>query len=674
MSLFEKFTLGTCYYPEHWGEENWSGDLERMLENGITVVRVGEFSWSLVERTEGVFDFSFWDRFLDLCARRGMQVIFGTPTATPPAWLTEKWPEVLNAREDGVLYRHGGRRHASYTSPVWRELCARVVGELARHLGRHPAIIGWQIDNELNCEQDTFHAESDTLAFRAFLQEKYGSLENLNEAWGTVFWSQTYTDWSQIFVPRVNAVGARNPSMELDYIRFVSRACMDFCQMQSRILRMYVPENVFITTNGMYGHVDNHEMTRTSLDVYMYDSYPNFAYGLDRVWDPEAMNDRAHSMNLTEVRSVCPRFGIMEQQSGANGWYNRMEAPMPRPGQIRLWTLQSLAHGAEFISYFRWRTATMGTEIYWHGILDWDGRDNRRLREVREISRLLPALSPLFGAPVHRTAALLRDYDNVWDAEVDHWHGRVSRVSEQGVFEACQKTHTPMDLFWLDHPGNLPDYEVAFLPHSVIMSPERLRLLRAYVEQGGILVIGCRSGYKDETGRCVTMPMPGLFSELTGSRVEEYSFASPAEEDPFITLFGTSLKAEVFVESLEPLQGTETVSVYESGWLRGKPAVTRRSVGRGQVWHVGSVLSEAVVSALLKGLEIQGAPAFLHLPRETELVIRDGKDRKYYIALNYRNSPLQGRTDRPLRSLIRGERVERIELEPYGVDVWEEME
>ena len=189
---WKEMTMGTCYYPEHWSRELWQDDLQRMKAVGITVIRVAEFAWNKVEPEEGVFTFDFWDEFMELCKQEEMQVIFGTPTATPPAWLTEKYPEVLNCRQDGVPYRHGARRHYNYNSPKYRELSARIVEKLAQHYGKHPAIVGWQIDNELNCEVDEFYSEADSVAFRNFVKEKYKTLDNLNEAWGTVFWNQTY--------------------------------------------------------------------------------------------------------------------------------------------------------------------------------------------------------------------------------------------------------------------------------------------------------------------------------------------------------------------------------------------------------------------------------------------------------------------------------------------------
>ncbi len=512
-----KLELGTCYYPEHWDKSLWESDLDRMLAHGITTIRIAEFAWSLVEPQEGQFTFAFWDEFLDLAEAKGMKVIFGTPTATPPAWLTDKYPEVLNARRDGVLYRHGMRRHYNYNSKKYQELAARVVEQLGQHYGKRPCIVGWQIDNEFNCETQQFYSESDTVAFRQFLQEKYGTLEALNQAWGAVFWDQTYTSWEQVYVPRTTYGDGVNPNQQLDYIRFVSQSATCFCRMQCDILRKYSKPGDFITTNGMFGSLDNHRLVEDCLDVYTYDSYPNFAFAMGA--DPRhntTLNDRKWGKNLMEVRSVCPHFGIMEQQAGAGGSSTR-SAPAPKPGQMMLWAMQSIAHGADYVSFFRWRTVTYGPEMYWHGLLDYDNRPNRKLAELQRLHARVEAIQEMAGAEYIALLGLVKDYDNVFDAQLDAWHGDLANASEMELFVASQLAHTPMDALYLDHAAleDLQRYPVLFCPHQEILTPQRAQLLEEYVRSGGTLVLGARTGQKDAQGHCVMVPMPGLLSGLT---------------------------------------------------------------------------------------------------------------------------------------------------------------
>ena len=668
---WKNYTMGVCYYPEHWPEELWQSDLRRMKAVGITVIRIAEFAWSLTEPREGEFTYDYFQRFLDLCQREGMGVVFGTPTATPPAWLTRKYPEVLNTRQDGAAYQHGGRRHYNYNSPVYRRLCSRIVEKLAQAYGQHPAIVGWQIDNELNCETDEFYSRADGEAFRVYLRKKFGTLDRLNEALGATFWNQTYTEWSQLDVPRLTVSNARNPHVQLEYNRFISESARSFCHMQAEILRRYVKPGDFITTNGMFSRLDNHSMTRESLDVYTFDSYPNFAYGLDNESPDGDLRDRWAALRLIETRSVCPHFGIMEQQSGANGWISRLEAPAPRPGQMTLWAMQSVAHGADFISFFRWRTCPMGTEIYWHGILDYDNRDNRKLREVEDIHRKMKAIDPVCGADYVAAFALLKDYDNQWDTDPDHWHRRVATASQDGIFEAAARHHLPYDSVFIDQPDaaeKLAKYPVAVYPHPTLMDEKRAGLLRQYVENGGTLLIGCRSGYKDLTGKCVMMPQPGLLQPLTGSDVKDYTFTTFAEEESYALLDGQRIPAPVFNDVMDAVEGGQVAARYGASYYSGEAALVEKQLGRGRALHWGSVFTKDNTVPLLRYAGVK--PLFEDIadaPELVELALREKEGCRYLFLLNYLPGEAAVTLKVPALSLYTGETLEGvITLPPYG--------
>lgn len=675
--LWNEMTMGTCYYPEHWEESLWESDLVRMKEAGISVIRIAEFAWNKIEPKEGEFDFSFFDRFLELCLRMDMKVIFCTPTATPPAWLTEKHPEVLNARVDGVLYRHGGRKHYNYNSPVYQEYCRKIVTQSAMHYGPHPAVIGWQIDNELNCELNEFYSEADSVAFRCFLQEKYGDLGSLNKAWGTAFWNQTYTDWEEIHVLRLTPSQGINPHMHLDYLRFVAESTLRFCRMQSDIVKKYCKRGDFITTNGMFGHINNHRMEKECLDFYTYDSYPNFSYGLGTKPKENALNDRWNSKSQNEVRSICPHYGIMEQQSGAGGWTTRMEGPAPRPGQLTLWAMQSVAHGADFISFFRWRTCTFGTEIYWHGILDYDNRENRKLREVKDFYRKLKTLNPVCGAEYVASFGLLKDYDNVWDREVDAWHKRISTYSEDEIFAGAELSNLPYDVVYLQKDSELSDltkYPVLIYPHPVIMNAERQALLKAYVEQGGTLVVGCRSGLKNVNGICEMLPQPGLLQELTGTDVRDFTYTSPAEDDTFALWNGNRLETPIFNDVLTPLEETKVLAAYANSYYAGEAALTEHKVGAGRVLHLGSSFSGNSVPQIL---EYAGAASpFAELieadGQDVELNLRRKDGRSFLFVLNFNAREVEFVLKKPMRALYENQEVSgTIALPAFGTAVYE---
>ena len=636
----DRIIMGTDYYPEHWDKSMWEEDLERMLETGIEVIRVAEFSWNKFEPKEGEYTWDFFDEFLDLCKKKGMRVIFCTPTATPPAWMTDKYPEVLNARQDGVLYRHGARRHYNYNSLIYQRFTRELTERMGEHYAKHPAIIGWQLDNEINCEMNEFYSESDTIAFREFLKKKYGTIEKLNIAWGTAFWNQTYTSWGEVYVPRTTLSNNTNPHEVLDYKRFVSDSACRWAKLQSDILRKYIKPGDFITTNGLFGDLDNHRMTSESLDFMTYDSYPNMAYGLNSHFiKMNALKDRMWCMNLDEVRSLQGIFGIMEQQSGANGWNTGMEAPTPRPGQITLWTMQSIAHGADYIGYFRWRTCTMGTEIYWHGILDYSSRENRRIGEIREIHRKFEAISELAGSEYEAKIGIVETYDNKFDAELDVWHGSIENTSRIGLYTASQMTHTPVDFVYLRENTTvekLKRYQVLFYPHALILDEKQVAILEEYVSQGGVLVFGCRAGMKNENGRCVQENLPGLARKLTGAEVAEFTLVAEEEAPVYADWDGEMLESAVFNDELEADEGTKVLASYANSYYKGVPALTEHPLGKGKVLYFGGAFTEKTVETFFRKLGVMSPyENIVRLPQECEIAVRVKDGMEYFFVLNY---------------------------------------
>lgn len=677
----DKITLGVCYYPEHWPETLWEDDLDRMLELGLTVIRIAEFAWNKFEPEEGSFTFDFFDRFLELAQRKGMKVIFCTPTATPPAWLTHHHPEVLNAREDGVLYRHGMRKHHNYNSEVYRQYVIRIVEKLAQHYCAHPSIIGWQIDNELNCETNVFYSEADHRAFREYLKNRFKTLEALNEAMGTVFWNQSYTSWEEIHLTRTTLANSNNPHLTLEEKRFFSASAIDYCGLQAEIIRRYKREDQYITTNGLFGHLDNHRMTEDTLDFITYDSYPDFGYELTRkTGQPGDLKDRWWSMSLMKVRSVSKTFGIMEQQSGAGGWNTRMAQPAPKPGQMRLWTYQSIAHGADFISYFRWRTCWIGTEIYWHGLNDYSNQPNRRLKELATIWDEVKNLEELAGAGYQAKVAIMKDYDNEWDGEQDIWHGPLRNQSEGAWFSAAQLTHTPMDfVYFRDQQDRNPTveelsaYDLIVYPHATILTPDRAELLKAYVEGGGKLIMGARTGYKDEYGRCPMQSMPGLAADLCGVKVTDYTHVHPQDGEIYGVWGEDRLEMPIFNDVLEAFAGGEVLATYDGNYYSGAPALVSKKLGKGTAYYLGAGFTTESAAIFLKRLGLASPYGELvELPEEIELAVRTKEDKEYLLLLNYLPSGAMLQVKVPMKNMLSGELVSgAVKLEKYGVMILE---
>jgi beta-galactosidase len=417
-------------------------------------------------------------------------------------------------------------------------------------------------------------------------------------------------------------------------------------------------------------------MATESLDFITYDSYPAFAYGLNT--DPihsNDLNDRKWSRNLSEVRSISKIFGIMEQQPGSPGWNTRMEAPQPKPGQMTLWTIQSIAHGADYVSYFRWRTCTMGTEIYWHGILDYSNRDNRRLAELASIHQKTQSLSEIAGSVYEAAFGVLKDYDNIWDAKLDVWHRRLDIASEAGIFQAAQLTHTPFDYVYLDdftEPEVLSKYPVLFYPHAVIMTEKRARLLEEYGQAGGTLVLGCRTAYKDSTGKCPMVKLPGFLRRLSGADVVDYTFVSPCDDPMTVVWGGTIIDAAVFNDILEPLEKAKTVGSYTSNYYAEKGALIYNEYEKGKVYYFGSVFTRKNAKVFLEKLKVaEPYRGIIEAPESCELAIRQKGQSRFLFLLNYTEKLAAITFKREVQELYTGKYITGVvEMPAYGTGVY----
>ncbi len=664
-----RFRLGVCYYPEHWPETLWADDFHRMRDMGLDVIRIAEFAWSLFEPEEGRFTFDFFDRVMDLAHEHGLQVILGTPTATPPAWLTHRYPEVLNVSQTGIVYQHGQRRHYTYNAPIFQELCTRIADRMAAHYKDHPALLGWQIDNELNCEVAVFYAAADHIAFRDWLKARYGTLEQLNAAWGAIVWDQTYTDWEQVHLPRPTPSDSPNPHQALDQKRFISDSAIAFAALQSRAIRAHDTTH-FVTTNGLFGHLDNHRLTEETLDFFSYDSYPHFSTVMKEDGE-HPLFDRRWGYNLAIIRDISPQFCVMEQQSGPGGWVNRIEQPTPRPGQIRLWTYQSIAHGADMVLYFRWRTATVGTEIYWHGINEYHNQPNRRCLEVATVGQEVALLSPaVVGTRYQADIAIVKDYDNEWDGGLDTWHGPYERQSVAAWYRALQHRHVPVDVTYLRPETDLDAlkrYRTLIYPHPTILTDTTADLLKAYVKQGGNIVFACRTGYKDAHGHCPMRPFPGAVADLCGATVEEFTRIGPYQAQPSLLWeeagrSGAPLLSGPFNDILAPENSeVEVLATYDedAAHYSGKPALVRKAWGKGNAFYFGGVFTPQTANALAEHLALTSpAGDLVTLPLEIELAIRAGEtgERTVFL-LNYTSDRQTVHLHREATDLLTGETI-----------------
>ena len=648
---YDTFLYGVVYYPEQWPEARWDSDLSRIAHTGMNVVRMGEGAWSVWEPEEGRYDFALFDRALELCQDYRIKAIMGTPTYTPPAWLTERYPEVLRTRFDGTRLVHGSRRHYNYTSPVYLEKSQAITEALAQHYRDHPGVIGWQIDNELNCHLDVSFAPSDHEAFRAWCREQYKTLESLNQAWGTAFWSQTYTNWEQVWLPRPT-VTYQNPTLLLDFFRFTSDMTIRFAAMQRQIIKRIAPHQ-FVTHNAFQTmtSVDLQKFVREAVDFVSYDSYPEFK--VSDLTLPPRFSDRAESRHLARMRGVSPKFMVLEQQAGPSGQIGGVLNgnpdylhPTPKPGQMRLWCWNSIAQGADGLLYFRWRSLPYGSEAHWNGLLYHDERNTWRLDEAKQLGEEIKRLSDtLVGTRCVSQAAILYDFDNESHARIERVTGKHRDANELSVYQALSERHLSADLLplsGLQSDDALSDYQIVFFPHAHVLNATDVLSLQKYVEGGGTLIFGCWSGYRNRNHWCYDAAGKAFYESLTGGQVTDFTVV-PAGEISVMRFANSAapLEAPIFNEVLRvDSEGTDILAVYASSYYSGKPAVTLYRKGSGRVIHFGSFFTTQNVTALLDALVVRDPiREWADIPAEIQVTMRSGNGgEQFYFLLNFTDS------------------------------------
>ena len=656
------FYFGTDYYPEHWPEERWPEDARLMAEAGFNVVRLAEFAWSWMEPEEGQYDFDWLDRAISILASHNIHVVLGTPTASPPPWLVTKNPDVFIVREDRRRATFGNRREYCPNNPVYHGYSRRIVTQMADHYADQPAVIGWQIDNELG---NRCYCPVCVRSFQDWLRDRYGSLGKLNEKWGTIFWSHVYTDWEQIPVP-VTTGGSPNPGLALDYFRFASDSYVAYQQMQVDILRGKCP-NHFITHNFMgfgYKQINYFDLARP-LDFVSWDNYQRMQWTMEADVDPSGGALSADTMRGLKGQN----FWVMEQQSGSGGW--EVISVAPRPGELRLWAYQTIAHGADAVIFFRWRTARFGTEEYWHGLLDHDGYTGRRYAEIKRMgAEIKRAGERIHGSTVKPSVAMVLSYDSRFAFQAQENNPQFSYPEHfRQFYRALTDHNVAIDI--TSPTGDLSAYKLVVVPALHVVSEAAADNLRRFVEAGGVLVVTQRSGVKDKANAVVNQRLPGLLAELCGVEVEEYdSLAADMRNALEFTLpelaSSSPVPVGVWCDVLKPNDAT-VVARYSQDYYTGKPAITLNRFGQGQVVYVGALGVEAQAQAngvpLYEALadwlfDLVGVQPILAVPAGVEVTERWQGDKRLLFVLNHTGQAQEVALEGRFTDLLGGSAIE----------------
>jgi beta-galactosidase len=658
--------VGADYYPEHWPEERWAEDARLMKEAGFDVVRLAEFAWVLMEPEEGRFEFEWLDHAIETLAARDVKVILGTPTAVMPAWVARKYPETLAMKADGTRVVWGGRKNNCFSNGTYRLLSERITRAMAEHYRDNPNVIGWQTDNEFGGTDCRCHRCR--ASFQDWLRRKYGSLDELNRAWGTHFWGLKVQTWGEITIPdsREGEWAISNASASLDWMRYTSWLNVEFQADQVRIIRELCPSRQFVTHNfmGLFQNMDYYELAK-DLDFVSWDNYPVFAD-----WEKPGVSYRA-SFAADVMRGLKQKnFWIMEESAGPLGW--GIFSRNPRPGEIRMIAYQQLAHGADAQMWFRWRTCTAGREQYWHGLLGHDGKPGRRYREAAQVAseyRKLEAV--LAGTTVRSDVAIIYDYDSIWALRLQPGFAGNSFQEAVGRYQrALFRSGVNVDMV---RPGSdLSGYKLVLAPSLHVLPDDLARQLVAYVEGGGVLLADARTAVKDETNLAHARTLPGLLSPALGIEIPEYESLGaveyPVEGKPPLDGSFTAIR---YADWTTPT-GADVIAGYGVWPVEEFAAVTRHAHGKGFGWYVGTIMKEEafydrLVAALM---EDAGFTAVLDPPDGVEVSVRQGEGRRVLFVINHTEEARTVSVPAGKQELLSGEVTEgTLELGAYGVAV-----
>ena len=650
--------LGVCYYPEHWPEEHWARDAQRMRALGLSYVRIGEFAWGRIEKSEGVFDWAWLDRAIDTLGSAGLKVVLGTPTATPPKWLCAKYPDVLPVDiHTGKVRGFGSRRHYDFSSDTYLVQAERITGAMAERYGGNLHVSGWQTDNELCCHDTTMSASPAALQkFRSYCRQRYGNIDALNAAWGNVFWSMEYDNFEQIELPFFT-VCETNPAHRLAYRRFASEQVVHFHDVMVAAIRRHSNPAQWVTHNIIppaTTGIDNTALTR-QLDFVSYDNYPlGFSDQLmvqspADEWKPFMRTGHPDlaALNFDSVRGLSKgAWWVMEQQPGPVNW--APHNPRPAPGMVRHWTLQAFAHGAACVAYFRWRQVPFAQEQMHAGLLRTDDVPAAAWAEVKQVASEMQLLGDVSAVAPRSPVAIVIDPVSGWvdDIERQGTGYRYDAVVFQ-CYRALRALGVDVDLVSASD-GELRAYSLIVIPTLAIINDAAFAALQA---SEGLLLFGPRSGAKTEEFSISHGLPPGRLREFVPIKVISVETLRP-DCNGTITYKNETHESGRWRETIEA-GDADIIATYEDG----APAAVRS----GRSTYLATLTDDACITRFLldlcaeAGIPITPLPPSLRLRRRGDLTF----------AFNLADTPTLAPAPNGVEFIIGGP-----EIEPFGVAVW----
>jgi beta-galactosidase len=650
--------LGTAWYPEQWPESRWDADLALMEQAHIRFVRITEFAWSTMEPTEGDYRFDWIDHAIAAAAKHHIYVVLGTPTPAPPAWLTQKYPETLRIKEDGRQDQHGNRQQFNFANPKYRELARGIAEKMAQRYGHNPNVIGWQIDNEY---ANASYGPDVQKQFQDWLKARYVTLDNLNSRWTTAYWSQTYTDWSQIPIEEKEG----NPGLLLSWKRFVSDTWRSYQKNQLDVIRANSDHRQFITTNMMgWFYSYDHYTVSQDLDLASWDDYVGRGH-----LDPYR-NGAAHDLTRGFLHK---NFWVMETQPGFVNW-SPVNTTLDK-GEVRAMAWHDIGHGADAVSYWQWRSDLNGQEELHGTLVGADGTPVPLYPEIAQIGAEFAKAGPaLAGTSVHSQVAILHSYDSRWAINWQRHNQNFDPVDQLvSYYKPLRQIAQSIDIIQPTAPLN--GYKLVVAPGLTVLTDEAANNLIAYVKNGGHLVLGQRAAMKNGDNGLQPERGPGPLAALLGGRVDQFYAIDNKPEDtvPVEGKWGTTTSA-IWAEQLSTSEpDTEVLMRYgkSNGWLDGQPAAITRKVGKGRITYIGTWMDEKTMLTAAQWMtETSGVTvAFGPVPAGVDVYPREGHGKKIFILVNFAKTPQTITLPSPMHSILEDKDLRTLSLDQYGVAI-----
>ncbi len=622
-----KIAYGGDYNPEQWDEATWAEDMRLFKLADIDTVTLNVFSWAALQPSEDEYNFAKLDRIMEMVKENGLKVVLATSTAAHPAWMAKKYPEILRTEADGKKRKFGSRHNSCPNSPVYRKYSVALAEKLAERYKDYDNIIAWHISNEYGGE---CYCENCEKAFRTWLKNRYKTIDELNRAWDTAFWSHTFYDWDEIVPASYLSEhwGWEKTTFQgisIDYRRFNSDSILDCYKLEYDAVKKYTPD-IPVTTNFMefYKPLDYQKWAK-HMDFVSWDSYPS----------PDATPSQmalAHEL-MRGLKNGMP-FVLMEQTPSVTNWqpYNSLK----RPGVMRLWSYQAVAHGSDSVMFFQMRRSIGACEKYHGAIIDHAGHENTRVfREAAALGKELTQIGDrTLGSRIPAEVGIIFDWENWWGVEYSAGPSCLLKYKDevQNYYDALHKQNIPADIIPVD--ADFSQYKVILAPVLYMVKPGVDEKIRRFVKDGGTFVTTFFSGYVDESDLVTVGGYPGRLRDILGIWVEE-SDALPEGEVNHFTWEGERHDAGLLCDLLHS-EGAEVLASYEEDFYAGMPVLTRNKFGEGEAYYVAARSDKAFYEKLMKIIcENHGIHGIMETPDGVEATMRINGEKQYLFLLNH---------------------------------------